>query len=85
MDTCCVFDKIISGNQTRQVAVKTDVSTAVSVLIIREIICLRSPGAYVWWESVVMRLDLCWCIWQESGFSRREDVFTFNLVYKEIL
>jgi hypothetical protein len=24
------------------------------------------------------------CVWQESGFSRREDVFTFNLVQKEI-
>jgi hypothetical protein len=23
---------------------------------------------------------LCWYDWQESGFSRREDVFTFNLV-----
>jgi hypothetical protein len=21
----------------------------------------------------------CWCFWQESGFSRREDVFMFNL------
>jgi hypothetical protein len=25
------------------------------------------------------------CVWQESGFSRREDVFKFNLAYKEIL
>jgi hypothetical protein len=25
------------------------------------------------------------CIQQESGFSRRESFFTFNLVYKEIL
>jgi hypothetical protein len=26
------------------------------------------------------------CVWRESGFSRREDVFTFNsLLYKEIL
>jgi hypothetical protein len=24
------------------------------------------------------------CVWQESGFSRREDVFTFNLFHKEI-
>jgi hypothetical protein len=24
-------------------------------------------------------------VWQECGFSRREDVSTFNLVYKEIL
>jgi hypothetical protein len=28
---------------------------------------------------------LCWCVWQESGFSRREDVFSFRLLYKEIL
>jgi hypothetical protein len=26
-----------------------------------------------------------WCIWQESAFSCCEDVFTFNLVYKEVL
>jgi hypothetical protein len=31
------------------------------------------------------RSVLCWCIWQESGFSRREDVFTSNLLYKEVL
>jgi hypothetical protein len=28
---------------------------------------------------------LCWCVWQESGFSRCENVFTFNLLYKDIL
>jgi hypothetical protein len=25
---------------------------------------------------------LCWCVWQESGFSSREDVYTFNLDHK---
>jgi hypothetical protein len=25
------------------------------------------------------------CVWRESGFSRREDVFIFDLVHKEIL
>jgi hypothetical protein len=24
------------------------------------------------------------CVWQESGFNCGEDVFTFNLLYKEI-
>jgi hypothetical protein len=24
-------------------------------------------------------VGLCWCVWQESGFSRREDVFKFIL------
>jgi hypothetical protein len=38
---------------------------------------LRLAGV---WQSV-----LCWCVWQKSGFSRREDVFTFNLVYIGIL
>jgi hypothetical protein len=46
-----------------------------------------SGGVYVWWKPVV------WCqvvgfvlsVWQKSGFSRREDVFTFNLVKKEVL
>jgi hypothetical protein len=39
----------------------------------------------VWQESGVRRSVLCWCVWQESGFSLHEDVFTFNLVYNEIL
>jgi hypothetical protein len=30
-------------------------------------------------------VGLYWCAWQQSGFSRREFVFTFNLLYKEIL
>jgi hypothetical protein len=42
-------------------------------------------GVCVWRESVVRRSVLCWCVWQESGFSRREDVFTFNLLCKDIL
>jgi hypothetical protein len=25
------------------------------------------------------------CVWQESDFSRREDVITYNLIFKEIL
>jgi hypothetical protein len=25
---------------------------------------------------------LCWCVWQESGFGRIEDVFTFYLLKK---
>jgi hypothetical protein len=28
---------------------------------------------------------LCWCVLQESIFSQINDVFTFNLLYKEIL
>jgi hypothetical protein len=43
-----------------------------------------SGGVCVWRESGVRRSVLCWCVWQESGFSRREDVFTFNLLHKEI-
>jgi hypothetical protein len=31
-------------------------------------------------QSGVRRSVLCWCIWQESGFSRLEGVFTCNLV-----
>jgi hypothetical protein len=27
----------------------------------------------------------CWCVWQESGFSRRDDVTKFNLVCKKKL
>jgi hypothetical protein len=43
-----------------------------------------SGGVCVWWESGVKRSVLCWCVWQESGFSRSKDVFTFNLLYKEM-
>jgi hypothetical protein len=28
---------------------------------------------------------LCWCVWQESGFSHRKDVPSFNLVHKVTL
>jgi hypothetical protein len=44
-----------------------------------------SGGDCFWLDSGVRRSVLCWCVWQESGFSRREDVFTFNLLYKEML
>jgi hypothetical protein len=37
-----------------------------------------------WLESGVRRSVLCWCVWQESGFSRREDVFTFNLLKNKL-
>jgi hypothetical protein len=50
--------------------------------------CKRGYGsAYggVWRESGVRRSVLCWCVRQEFGFSRREDIFTFNLIYKEFL
>jgi hypothetical protein len=36
-------------------------------------------------ESGVRRSVLCWCVWQEPGCSRREDVFTFNLLKTENL
>jgi hypothetical protein len=39
-----------------------------------------SGGVCVWRDSGVRRSVLCWCVWQESGFSHREDVITFNLV-----
>jgi hypothetical protein len=36
-----------------------------------------STGVCVWRESGVRRLVSCLCVWQEFGFSRHEDVFTF--------
>jgi hypothetical protein len=33
----------------------------------------------------VWRTVLFWCVWQESGFGRHEDVFVFNVVCEEIL
>jgi hypothetical protein len=43
-----------------------------------------SGGVCVWWESGIRRSVLCWCVWQECDFSRREDV-RFKKFYKEIL
>jgi hypothetical protein len=39
----------------------------------------------VWCESGARWSVLCWCVLQEFGFSHREDIFTYNLLYKEIL
>jgi hypothetical protein len=46
-----------------------------------------SGGVCVWCEFGVLSQAsvLCWCVWEESGFSCREDVFTFNLQNKEML
>jgi hypothetical protein len=45
-----------------------------------------SGGVCVWRLEFGDRWSvLCWCFWQESGFGRREDVFTFNLIYEDIL
>jgi hypothetical protein len=44
-----------------------------------------SGGVSVWRVSGVRRSVLCWCVWQESGFSCREDVCTFDLLQKDIL
>jgi hypothetical protein len=35
--------------------------------------------AGVWSQASV----LCWCIWQQSGFSRSEEIFTFNLLERK--
>jgi hypothetical protein len=40
-----------------------------------------SDGVWVWRESGVRLSVLCLCVWQESGFSRSEDVSTFDLTY----
>jgi hypothetical protein len=42
-------------------------------------------GAYggVWRKSGVRRSFYVGAVWQESGFSRHEDVFTFNLLFKK--
>jgi hypothetical protein len=46
-----------------------------------------SGGLCIWGELVsgFALSVLCSCVWQEFGFSRREEVFTFNFAYKEIL
>jgi hypothetical protein len=42
-------------------------------------------GVCVWRESEVRLSVLCWCVWQESGFSCLDDIPRFNLVYKVML
>jgi hypothetical protein len=51
-----------------------------SVIVMAPVV--GSDGVCVWRESGVKWSVLCWCVWQESGFSRREDVVTFNLLKK---
>jgi hypothetical protein len=42
-------------------------------------------GVCVWQDSGVRLSVLCWCVCQESGFSCREDVSTFNLLNEDVL
>jgi hypothetical protein len=43
-----------------------------------------SGGACIWQQSAARESVLCWCIWQESGLSHHEKVFTFSLLYKNL-
>jgi hypothetical protein len=51
--------------------------------VLGRVLSVRLVGVYIL-ESGVRRSVLCWCVWQESDFSRPEDVFTFNLLRKDI-
>jgi hypothetical protein len=46
-----------------------------------------SGGVCFWQEYGVRRSVSCWCFWHETAVavSRREDVFTFDLTFQEIL
>jgi hypothetical protein len=44
-----------------------------------------SGGVCVWQESGVRRSVLCWRVLKESGLSRFEIVFIYDLLFKEIL
>jgi hypothetical protein len=48
---------------------------------------VRSGGLCFWRESGVwsQAVGMCLWVWQESGFSRHEDIFIFNLFYKKII
>lgn len=46
---------------------------------------LVSGGVCGWREFGVKRSVLCWCRWEKSGFSRHDDVLTFNLFKKEMV
>jgi hypothetical protein len=35
-------------------------------------------------ESLSLSLSLCWCVWQQSGFSRRGDVLTLNFFINKL-
>jgi hypothetical protein len=47
------------------------------------VLVVASGGVSLRRESAVKLWVLCYCAWQESGFNRRENVFTFNLLLKE--
>lgn len=57
---------------------------SVSVIRTLERSMVGSFGLCFWWESRVRRSVLCWYIWQESGFSHRQDAVISNLIYKKI-
>jgi hypothetical protein len=62
------------GNHGRRIAHKVIVVPAVG-----------SGEICFWRESGVRRSVLLWCVWEVYGFNRREDVTTYNLLYKETL
>jgi hypothetical protein len=47
-------------------------------------VMVGSGGVCVRRESGVRRSVFYWCVWKKSGFSRHEDFFKFNLLYKDI-
>jgi hypothetical protein len=48
------------------------------------VVPMMGSDGCLWWESGVSGSVSCLCFWQESGFSCREDVLTFNVHYKKI-
>jgi hypothetical protein len=61
-------------------AARTANGSMVTLIVVTDGVCF-------WRESGVSSQAFfsCWYFWQGSGFSRCEDVFTCNLVYKDIL
>jgi hypothetical protein len=53
-----------------------------ATLVAKEIM-VGSGGVCSRWESKVRLSVVCRCVWQESGFSRRDDELTFNLLFKQ--
>jgi hypothetical protein len=47
--------------------------------------CTLGGGGGLHLAGVSQKIGFVLCVWQQSGFNRREDVFTFTLVYQDFL
>jgi hypothetical protein len=69
----------LRGATTINIKISHNLSTHLTVATL----VVRNADEAMVGSGGVRRSVSCWCVWQESGFSRREDVFTFHLLIKK--